>query len=197
MTVSDGFRLILAWTYISPYFLAISTPHKPCFSGGSWNVLPKTGTPGIRGGSLYFRALMVSFTLHTTIAAMVNTTARAIAGCAFNSAGSIWTAMSLVGDGWFRTANCRFQTSYLSFSFSSPALKCALRSFESPCGVVWGLDSDESRRAGSTCMGHVPKGLYRCLSWAAGVGGQHYSSKLFAVIVICPNTGIPRFPRIM
>lgn len=51
-------------SHISPYFFAISIPHTPCFSGGSWKVLPKIGIPGIRGGSLYFRAFALSVNLH-------------------------------------------------------------------------------------------------------------------------------------
>lgn len=41
--------------YISPYCLAFSLAHLPCWKTGAWKVFPKNGTPRTRGGSLYFR----------------------------------------------------------------------------------------------------------------------------------------------
>lgn len=45
-------------TYISPYSSFMARPQPPCCITGIWNVFPKNGIPGTRGGKLYFFALL-------------------------------------------------------------------------------------------------------------------------------------------
>jgi hypothetical protein len=79
-------------THISPYFLACTIPHCPCWFPGNWKVFPTMGSPGIRGGNLYFLLYRWLETSLCTITRATTVKKRAVAN-EEPSKPTIWIAM--------------------------------------------------------------------------------------------------------